>query len=77
MPAKSDPRAERAVPEYFYRRSLSVSELLPIIGVGVAAGIAAFYLARLYRERTPLVPGRGGRVAAPRWRLPDSGTRDG
>jgi hypothetical protein len=77
MPAKSDPRAERAVPEYYYRRSLSVRELLPVIGAGVAAGVAAFYLARLYRERTPLVPDRGGRIAAARWRLPDGGQRDG
>jgi hypothetical protein len=76
MPAKSDPPVERAVPEYFYRRSLSVSELLPIVGVGVAAGVAAFYLVRLYRERTPLVPDRG-HGAAPRWRLPHHGERDG
>ncbi len=56
MSAKSDPRDEPAGAEYFYRRSLSVGELLPAIGVGVAAGVAAFYVSRLLLQRTPLVP---------------------
>jgi hypothetical protein len=41
---------------YVYRRPLSGSELLPAIGVGVAAGLAAFYVTRLFLERTPLLP---------------------
>ncbi|MEO6878019.1 MAG: hypothetical protein ABI205_06020, partial [Gemmatimonadaceae bacterium] len=41
--------------KYFYRRSLSPGALLPAVGVGVLTGIAAFYVARLYLERTPLV----------------------
>ena len=41
---------------YVYRRPLSAAELLPAIGVGVAAGLAAFYVARLFLERTPLLP---------------------
>ena len=46
----------RGVPaaEYHYRRPLSLMESLPAIGAGVAAGLAGFYLARLYLQRTPL-----------------------
>ena len=51
-------REEMKVPRnYTYRRELSVSELIPAIGAGVAVGLAAFYVARLYLQRTPLVPG--------------------
>ena len=42
--------------EYTYRRPLSVRELIPALGVGVAAGLAAFYIARILLERTPLDP---------------------
>ena len=58
MPAKSDPRAEgeRAGSQFYYRRTLNGRDLLPAIGVGVAAGILAFYVARIYLEQTPLVP---------------------
>ena len=41
---------------YVYRRPLTGRELLPAIGVGVAAGLTAFYVARLFLERTPLLP---------------------
>jgi hypothetical protein len=53
MPAKSDPRVV-AVDNYDYRRSLSARELLPAIGVGVAAGALAFYIARIMMQRTPV-----------------------
>jgi hypothetical protein len=56
MPAKSDPRDRLGGSEYFYRRSLSVRELLPAVGAGVAVGLMAFYLARLFAQRTPLAP---------------------
>lgn len=56
MPAKSDPRDAFAGSEYFYRRSVSVREMLPAIGVGIAAGMFAFYIARIMVERTPLAP---------------------
>ena len=39
-----------------YRRSLSGRELLPAIGAGIAAGLAGYYVARLFLERTPLLP---------------------
>jgi hypothetical protein len=54
MSAKSDPRDEATGAEYSYRRTLSAGELLPAIGVGVAAGVLAFYVARLFLQRTPL-----------------------
>ena len=42
---------------YSYRRELGVSELFPAIGAGIAVGVAAFYVATLFLQRTPLVPG--------------------
>ena len=56
MPAKSDPREKVGGGEYFYRRSLSARELLPAIGIGVAAALFAFYVARIVIQRTPLAP---------------------
>ena len=66
MPAKSDPREEFAGSEYFYRRSLSVRENLPAMAVGAAVGLAAFYIARLFVQRTSLTPS----VVVPRRRVP-------
>lgn len=69
MSAKSDPRDESAGAEYSYRRTLSAGELLPAIGAGVAAGVLAFYVTRVFLQRTPLsaratTPSRGpSRVA--------------
>ena len=54
MSAKSDPRDESAGAEYSYRRRLSAVELLPAIGVGVAVGVTAFYVTRVFLQRTPL-----------------------
>lgn len=53
MPAKSDPR-DVAVDSYYYRRSLSARELLPAIGVGLAAGALGFYVARILLQRAPV-----------------------
>jgi len=41
---------------YVFRRTLSGRELIPAIGAGVVTGLAAFYVARLFLERTPLLP---------------------
>jgi hypothetical protein len=52
---------------YVYRRELEGRELLPAIGAGIAAGLAVFYVARLFLERTPLLPEerrRGGHHAS-------------
>ena len=54
MPAKTDPREDRATDRYYYRRSLSGRELLPALAAGVIAGGAVFYLAKLLLERTPI-----------------------
>lgn len=54
MSANPEPRpAARA--SYSYRRRLSVSELVPVIAIAVGAGVVAFYIARILKQRTPLV----------------------
>ena len=55
-PKKRSPRLTTRLDGYVYRRALNASELLPAVGVGVAAGLVAFYVARLFLERTPLLP---------------------
>jgi hypothetical protein len=52
--------------EYYYRRELELRELLPALGVALGAGLAAFYIARLFIQRTPL----GGRPGAGSARTP-------
>ena len=42
--------------EYYYRRRLGAKDLIPAIGVGVATGLAGFYIVQLLIQRTPLVP---------------------
>ncbi len=57
--AKSSDRPSREVARlegYVYRRALSERELIPAIGAGIVTGLAAFYVARLFLERTPLLP---------------------
>ena len=59
---------------YYYRRELDARETLTAAGIAVGAGLAAFYLARVLLQRTPLareaaVPqldGRGVIVRRPR-----------
>lgn len=41
---------------YYYRRPLTSRDLLPALAVGIGAGLVAFYVARLFAERTPLLP---------------------
>ena len=55
-PEKRSPRLTTRLDGYVYRRALNATELLPAVGVGVAAGLVAFYVARLFLERTPLLP---------------------
>ena len=75
MSAQSDPRRALALdadPKYYYRRSLSVRELLPAVGAAVGVALVAFYVVRLFIERTPL--DREMRVdTAPRLTLHRSG----
>ena len=50
------PEAGATAPtDYYYRRDLTLREMLPAFGVAVGAGLAAFYVARLFVQRTPLV----------------------
>lgn len=63
-PEQAAPRRPRpdADAEYFYRRQLRARELLPAIGIAVAAGLFAFYITRLLLQRTPLKVERRPRV---------------
>ena len=63
-PETALPRRPRggADTEYSYRRSLSLRELLPAVGVAVGAGLFAFYVTRLLLQRTPLKVERRPRV---------------
>ena len=69
MSAKSDPR--RSPPsdvgsEYYYRRRLTTIELVRAAGVGIGAGLLAFYVSKVLFERTPLRPERRPRSTRPR-----------
>jgi hypothetical protein len=55
MADQSRNRASVPAVAYYYRRSLSRSEVLPAIGAAIGAAAAAFYLARLVLQKTPLV----------------------
>jgi hypothetical protein len=41
-----------------YRRRLTLKEQLPAAGAALGAAAGVFYLARLWLQRTPLVPRR-------------------
>ena len=55
-PGKSSPRLTTRLDGYVYRRQLEPRDLIPAIGAGIVTGLAAFYVARLVLERTPLLP---------------------
>jgi hypothetical protein len=63
MSANPDPRRD-ARESYVYRRPLSGRKLLPALAIGVGAGLVAFYIARLFAQRTPLMesPPRAPRI---------------
>ncbi len=50
------PRHTTRLEGYVYRRPLELRELVPAIGAGIVTGLAAYYVARLFLERTPLLP---------------------
>ena len=52
------PRGAGKASDYHYRRALTLPELVPAFGVALGVGAAAFYVARLFLQRTPLVPMR-------------------
>lgn len=53
---KTPPRLTTRLEGYVYRRRLDMRELVPAIGAGIVTGLAAFYVTRLFLERTPLLP---------------------
>jgi hypothetical protein len=55
-PANDPPRLTTRLDGYVYRRPLTGRELLPAIGAGVATGLLAFYVTKLFLARTPLLP---------------------
>ncbi len=59
LPIEPRRRPDQPAPAYVYRRRLEPAELLPAVGAAVGLGLAAFYVARLFIQRTPLdVEGR-------------------
>ena len=56
LPTNDKTRQTTRLDGYVYRRTLSTRELIPAVGAGVAAGFVAFYVARLFLQRTPLLP---------------------
>jgi hypothetical protein len=50
------PRLTTRLDGYVFRRRLTGRELVPAIGAAVATGLVAFYVARVFLERTPLLP---------------------
>ena len=57
--AKTSDRPSRELARlegYVYRRELEPRELVPAIGAAVVTGLVAFYMTRLFLERTPLLP---------------------
>jgi hypothetical protein len=74
MVAKGAPRIEPQSSKYYYRRSrLKGDQTLRAVGVGIAAGLAAFYIARIVFSRTPLVAPEETSRAPKRLRGPNTG----
>ena len=72
----SEQRRPARAAEYFYRRPLGIAELLPAVVAGVGVGLAAFYVARVLLQRTPLLPDLTRSEPRPVRRRP-SGARGG
>ncbi len=53
--SKEPPRLTTRLDGYVFRRSLGGRELIPAIGAAIVTGLAAFYVTRLFLERTPLL----------------------
>jgi hypothetical protein len=76
MPKSEHPtRRQGADVEYYYRRPLRLRELLPAIGLGIGAGLFAFYVTRLLLQRTPLRVERGEKGARSRAHILEKAAR--
>jgi hypothetical protein len=74
MGAQSAPRIEPKGSKYYYRRSsLKGGDVLRALGIGLAAGAAVFYVARIFFQKTPLIAPEGARRAPRRLRTPHPG----
>jgi len=74
MVAKSAPRSNPKGSNLYYRRSrASGAETLRALGVGIAVGAAAFYVARIFFLKTPLVAPEDAPRKRRRPRRPKSG----
>lgn len=63
MPANREPLHEASDRHsYYYRRSLTTRDYLMAAGVGIGVGMAAFYLATRFAQRTPLVEAEATRT---------------
>jgi hypothetical protein len=57
---------DRGADDYYYRRRLDGSDLLPAIGAAIGAGVAVFYVVRVLIQRTPLAADPAERTAGRR-----------
>jgi hypothetical protein len=56
MPANREPLHEGSDRDsYYYRRSLTTRDYLMAAGIAVGVGMAAFYVASRFAQRTPLL----------------------
>jgi hypothetical protein len=70
MPANSEPLHEASDRHsYYYRRALTTRDYMPVIAIGIAAGLAAMYVAARFAQRTPLLEEGDPAAMAPKRRL--------
>jgi hypothetical protein len=75
MVAMSAPRTELKGSNYYYRRSrLKGPETLRALGIGLAVGAAAFYVASIVFQRTPLIDSEEAPRGPRRFRDPQVGS---
>jgi hypothetical protein len=65
MPANREPLHEASDRHsYYFRRPLKAKDYVSALAIGLAAGVAAFYVATRFSQRTPLL--RGDQAVMPR-----------
>jgi hypothetical protein len=70
----SAPRVDSKGSKYYYRRSsLKGGDVIRALGIAIAAGAAAFYVARIVFQRTPLIESDDERRGPRRLRAPHPG----
>jgi hypothetical protein len=56
VPPRSKVSPREFTPSYVTRKRLTTNELFTAAGVGVGVALAVFYVAKVWLERTPLLP---------------------